>query len=194
MRKVMIDPGHGGSDPGAVNGNYREADLALEISSLLAASLASSGYDVKMTRSSRTESRPSNTARCRMANEWGADIFVSVHLNSSESDGAHGREVIYCPTSGKGQSLARSINAAFMDSPFHDRGIKTDQDLGRGFKLTVLWKTRMPAVIVEVCFISNPSDLDLILDPARQSEAARMIATGIKAHFKSMDSLRKEGY
>jgi N-acetylmuramoyl-L-alanine amidase len=191
MKRIMIDPGHGGTDPGAINGAHQEAALALDISMRLLSKLISAGYSVNITRKNNGGERLSNSARCIQANQFKADIFIAVHLNAAESSKAKGHEIIYCPGSDRGRNLARAISA---ELPGWDRGIKTDLDLGRGFKFAVLWKTKMPAVIVEACFISNTEDLKFILDPKNRDKIAVAVTQGVINFFRQEDALTEGGY
>jgi N-acetylmuramoyl-L-alanine amidase len=168
--------------------------LALDVSFLLAAELIRRGFQVTMTRKSDDfDKKLSTSDRCRAANDWKADCFVSIHLNSSQYPRPHGRELIYCPASERGHQLALAINSRFGDA-LHDRGVKTDEQLARGFRLGILWKTAMPAVIVEVCFISNDNDLAWILDPGHRKRAALSVAEGIEAWFDSEAALKDGGW
>ena len=86
MKKIFIDSGHGGNDPGAVGNGMREADIVLEvntlaISSAIGAILERAGLQVMQSRT-RADQRPSINDRWRMANEWGADYFFSLHANA----------------------------------------------------------------------------------------------------------------
>jgi len=85
MAKVFLDPGHGGSDPGAVANGLKEKNLTLAIAKECASVLKASGVTVKMSRTGDTY--PSLSARCQAANSWGADLFVSIHINAGGGTG-----------------------------------------------------------------------------------------------------------
>ena len=174
--KVTLDAGHGGEDSGArgkLNG-YFESHAVLDIALRLRA-LLERHVEVQMTREDDTF--VSLPERCRMANEWGADIFVSIHLNSATTD-ADGWEVL---TSGsyKSRDLANKVGwrhaAAFPSQT--NRGIKT-----RG-SLYVLRHTTMPAILTEGCFLSNDNENQWVsLDETRQ-QMAEAICLGILDYF-----------
>ena len=149
--RIVIDPGHGGKDPGAVGGQLRESEVALAISLFLRDELIRGGHDVLMTRD--TDVFVSIGERCRLANTWKADLFVSIHCNAASNPQAHGMELLISPGSVRGRDLAGHIWGALRDIPgLRDRGIKPRDDLG------VLRGTAMSAVLVETAFISNEED------------------------------------
>ena len=175
MMKVTIDAGHGGEDSGAtgsLNG-YFESHAVLDIALRLRA-LLEKHVEVQMTREDDTFT--SLPERCRMANEWGADIFVSLHLNSATSD-ASGFEV-FTSGSTKSKDLAKRVwsrhTKAFPDQK--DRGVKT-----AGFY--VLKYSDMAAVLTESCFLSNDAENQWVsLDETRQ-QMAEAICLGILDYF-----------
>src|SRR5690606_20927879 len=85
MAKVFLDPGHGGSDPGAVANGLKEKNLTLAVAKECEKILKAAGVQVKMSRTRDTY--PSLSARCQAANSWGADLFVSVHINAGGGTG-----------------------------------------------------------------------------------------------------------
>ena len=175
MMKVTIDAGHGGEDSGAtgsLNG-YFESHAVLDIALRLRA-LLERHVEVQMTREDDTFT--SLPERCRMANEWGADILVSLHLNSATPD-ASGFEV-FTSGSTKSKDLAKKVwsrhTKAFPDQK--DRGVKT-----AGFY--VLKHSDMPAVLTEGCFLSNDAENQWVsLDETRQ-QMAEAIGQGILDYF-----------
>jgi N-acetylmuramoyl-L-alanine amidase len=146
--KICIDPGHGGKDPGAVGpAGLHEADVALAIGLKLSDNLNAMGVDTLMTRS--TDVFIELGTRCKIANDWKADYFVSVHLNSNGRSVA-GIETLY--KTDKGKALAAPIQEAMVAATGDtDRGLKLRNDL------YVLNGTNMPAALAEVGFISNPA-------------------------------------
>jgi N-acetylmuramoyl-L-alanine amidase len=175
MMKVTIDAGHGGEDSGAtgsLNG-YFESHAVLDIALRLRA-LLERHVEVQMTREDDTFT--SLPERCRMANEWGADIFVSLHLNSATSD-ASGFEV-FTSGSTKSKDLAKKVwsrhTKAFPDQK--DRGVKT-----AGFY--VLKYSDMASILTEGCFLSNDAENQWVsLDETRQ-QMAQAICLGILDYF-----------
>ena len=174
--KITIDSGHGGEDSGArgkLNG-YFESHGVLDIGLRLKV-LLEPYVEVQMTREDDTF--VSLPERCRMANEWGADAFVSIHLNSATSD-ASGWEV-FTSGSTKSKDLANKVGwrhaQAFPDQK--NRGVKTNGSL------YVLRNTSMPAILTEGCFLSNDAENQWVsLDETRQ-EMAQAICLGILDYF-----------
>jgi len=164
--KLVIDPGHGGDDPGAVNGALREADVALRVSHALKDVLDTHPeYEVSLTREGDTTVPLS--ARTGLANRLDA-YLVSIHCNAAENKSAHGAEV-WCfantDTDGAeslGHRLAGAIQDGLVSLGLADRGVKAIYDVRQkkyvGRKLWVLRKTKRPAVLVECGFISNSDE------------------------------------
>ncbi|SMG29185.1 N-acetylmuramoyl-L-alanine amidase family protein [Dethiosulfovibrio salsuginis] len=171
--RIAIDPGHGGKDPGAVGGQLRESEVALAISLFLRDELVDGGHSVLMTR--ETDVFITIGDRCRLANTWKADLFLSIHCNAASSPQAHGMELLIFPGSARGRDLAGHIWGALRDIPgLRDRGIKPRGDLG------VLRGTSMPAVLVEAAFISNPENRRDHLETTHgRRRIAKAIAQGV---------------
>ena len=197
---IAIDPGHGGSDPGAVANGLREKDLTLEVSLALKEELESyDGVTVVMTRS--TDVRPSEnlsedlSSRVRTAAAARADALVSIHFNSG-SPLARGAEVWYGNSSSynyathtKGRQLSSNIQDKLTDLGLADRGIKTRDnpyydypDGSTGDYYAIIRQAReenMPGIIVEHAFVTSSSDAQLLRDPAFVRSLGVADATGI---------------
>ncbi len=176
--KVYLDPGHGGLDPGAVHGAGEDADrkeshLALAIARKTAEGLRAEGYEVKLSR--EADINPSLKARTTEANEWGAKLFISIHCNSFTDDSAHGIETLHWPGSAEGRRLAHHVQAALIEKCHgrRSRGLKERDDLA------VLRDTRMPAILVECEFLSNPKGRAFLLHRTNHSLIAAAIAKGV---------------
>lgn len=174
-KKIALDPGHGDHndknsqvDPGAVNGTDYEKDIALNISNAIKAELAAKGYIVTMTRTGDVENAGIKL-QWRIDKAAGTSIFVSIHTNSVSNPTANGFQVCYKSGDTNSKSLAQSIQD--QNTLFTNRGI-SERD-----NLYVLNKYTGTAVLVEVGFISNSSDLNLMKTNA--PEAGKQIATGI---------------
>lgn len=173
MPKIWIDAGHGGAQPGAVALGRAEKDLTLQIAALLGVKLTRCGFSVAQTRT--TDIDVDLDTRGPKANDWGADYFVSVHLNAG---GGHGAETWCSITGGKSKALAQCIQAELVGLGYVDRGVKTRKgDDGRDY-LAVIRQTNMPAVLAEVGFIDSTEDMARF-DAAK---AAQAIARGICKH------------
>ncbi|SDC33196.1 N-acetylmuramoyl-L-alanine amidase [Terribacillus halophilus] len=174
VQRIIIDPGHGGKDPGAIGNDTMEKRVALTISEKLQQRLLTNGYDVKMTRSDDIFIPLSE--RASISNNWGADLFVSVHANSATTPSAKGLESYYYGQSSSGKKLASSIQTALASNTNNENRGTHSADF------YVLRHTSMPAVLVETGFISNPADAALLNDSTYQNDVADSIAEGIKAY------------
>ena len=171
--KIWIDEGHGGAQPGACSQGFREKALTLKIGNVLAAELTRCGMSVSRTRTSDVDI-PLDT-RGPKANRWGADLFVSVHLNSG---GGHGAETWCSIAGGKSRTLAERIQAELVKLGYTDRGVKSRKgDDGRDY-LAVIRESNMPAVLAEVGFIDNVEDMRRF----DAQKAGQAIARGICAY------------
>ena len=171
--KIIINPGHGGNDPGACGNGLREADVALNIGKRVENYLRAVGYDVKLFQFDGLQEI------CDAANDWHADLFVSIHCNSFNGQ-AQGTETFYYEYSAAGKKLANCIQRQIISSlGTVDRGLKTK--LSGGYDVFVIKYTDMPAVLVETAFIDNPADAKLLVE--REDDFARAIARGITDYF-----------
>lgn len=170
--KIFIDPGHGGNNPGAKgpNGIY-EANVNLDISLKLGRILSSWGYDIEYSRT--TDKTVSLSERARMANEWGANYFVSIHCNSNENPAISGTSTYFYRAGTIAESFALTVNNSLV------RQIER-KNLGIiQANFAVLRLTRMPAILVETAFISNPEEARLLATNTFRQNCAIGIANGI---------------
>lgn len=185
LPKVFIDPGHGGSDPGASGHGVIEAPAALAVSRLIEQEVARY-CDVKMSRNNNSEG-PSLTQRANMANRWGADIFVSIHFNSATpSPTSKGLEVWHSFRGGRGRRLAVAIDKRLREcTPLGSRGLKSRESRkypGQDY-YTVIQATNMPAVICELGFLNDVGDAAYVASKTGQVSLARGVAQGILDYF-----------
>lgn len=166
---VVIDAGHGGSDPGAVRGRLYEKHLCLDVAQRLESALKAKGLRTIMTR--RSDKTVSLDARARVANAYPGAVFISIHFNASTNRAARGMETHYL--SAKGKLLASAIQE-MLDSRVvgKDRGIKEED-----FK--VLRATKGTAVLVECGFISNTADAANCGSWKHRANVAQSIAAGL---------------
>lgn len=175
---IVIDAGHGGKDPGAINGAYREADAALDISYLLAEELIKQGYKAIMTRSDDTFIELYD--RCKIANYHNADLFISIHLNASTNKSAYGIETWSHPNSIKGNQFASFVQKALIDElQARDRGVKQSSGL------CVLKHTKAPAILIETGFISNDNECKKLFDSEYQKRIIKAIIRAIEKLYKA---------
>ena len=176
MMKVMLDPGHGGIDPGAVGpGGTHESDVALAIAKKVAAYLPAP-IEVLMTRQDDID--VGLYARPRMANEAEVSLFVSIHCNAAENRDAVGVETYALAVLGSdGARLAEAIQGRVVSlTGAVNRGVKA-----AGF--AVLREANMPAALVEVGFISNYAEETKLKDAAYQDKIAKGIAGAVAGYF-----------
>lgn len=210
---IIVDPGHGGHDSGAVANGYREKDIALEVAKRLARNL-SADYNVITTRDSdyfvTLDERPA------IGNRVNADFFISIHLNSGGSS-ANGAEVYYYSKTGSSDyasevaKFENRVDESYGSSPFSDYVLKdifykVNQEKSaaiaesvldgiinttglrrrgvKGANFAVLRGSNSPAILAEIGFISNYSDLSKYLTPEGQENVASAIADAIRRHFR----------
>lgn len=170
MKKICIDPGHGGAQPGAVYGGQQEKDATLQIGRKLARNLREMGYEVVMTRDN--DATVSLRKRCDISNNAGADAFISVHLNAAVNRTAHGAET-WKWTSNK-TSLAQNVQTELVAAiGAKDRGVKSTTTF------YVLKHTRAAALVIECGFMSNNKERAKLFDDDYQEKIAAGIAKGI---------------
>lgn len=175
--KVFIDAGHGGTDPGALGYGYRESDLNLQVAKKVESKLKSKGIDVKMSRSS--DIFYSLSERAEMANDYGADAFVSIHQNSAEAKSANGIETYYNRNKEEDKPLSNDIQTQVISQTgANNRGVKNAE-------FTVLVKSKMISALVECGFITNELEVKKLSDSSYQDKLATGIANGIEEYLKS---------
>lgn len=184
--KIFIDQGHNPSNPnaGAEGNGLREQDIVYEIGVAAATLLGENpNFEVRLSRPSPdtvlgTTNAESLRARVEAANDWGADAFISLHVNSSSLPSASGVEgfaySVPSPAASLGEAILRGVSLA---SGFPDRG------MSRRTGLYVLRKTAMPAVLIELGFITNRSEAALL--SAEPYTFARGIYDGIVEYYSA---------
>ena len=167
--KVTINGGHcPGLDSGAVGtSGLQEAEVTKNVMQLVARYLRNVGYDVLEVQENELYQITS------ASNDFDADLFVSIHCNASNNTDSHGTETFCYRFGAPSEVLANCIqNQIIKTMETGDRGIKEGN-------FAVLRNTNCPAVLVELCFISNPEEELLLADPAQQDKFAAAIARGI---------------
>ena len=181
---IVIDPGHGGSDPGARRNGVTEASLALDMAKRLKDVLISRGWQVQMTRDSDVDvyapndsARDELQARVNIANNAGARIFVSVHVNSFINSGPTGTTTYYSKATDV--PLAQTVERNLASN----LGTKDDGIVKSHLYVTL--HTNMPAVLVETAFLSNPGDYDRLTSADWRGRVAQSIADGIDQYAQN---------
>ncbi len=225
VRRIVIDPGHGGKDPGASGGKVREKDVVLAISTELRKELVSRGFEVFMTR--KDDRFIPLEKRTAIANKLHADVFLSIHANASPDKRTHGVETYLLDTRYDRQTarvaarengttvaalselqkilaslrlgynerfaahLAQSVQSSLLGRLSRD--VKASRNLGvkRG-PFLVLFQANMPAILVEVGFVSNRHEAKRLKTRAFARAAARGIADGVSGYRKAHGSVVAE--
>ena len=167
---VVIDPGHGGVQPGCEFDGVLEKDITLAVSLLLREELEERGVTVILTRDGDEDVELED--RCAIANEAGADLFVSIHCNSFTEDASVSGFEGYYYQSPAGKRLAERILQAAADRSVRTRHVKEENYL-------VLRDTSMPSALLEIGFLSNKGEREKLLSADYQAELAGAVAEGI---------------
>jgi N-acetylmuramoyl-L-alanine amidase len=178
--RVVVDPGHGGGDPGNVGpGGLREDAACMSIARGLEAALSAGGVAVYLTR--EADQGPSESERATLANALAADLYVAIHAGGSTDRGARGAAAYYF-----GHERFRSESGFALAEQIQESVVATGMTDARAHAKTwaVLRETRMPAVQVEPCHITNPDDERLLGDPGFQHRVAEAITAGMRAFLR----------
>ncbi|MEV2911169.1 N-acetylmuramoyl-L-alanine amidase [Paenibacillus larvae] len=178
--KVCLDFGHGGKDSGAIGHGLKEKDIVLDVGLRTQRLLVGIGIDVLLTRCNDTFVELSD--RAKMANKWGADLFVSLHVNSG---GGYGFEsFVYLKTDSKTDRYREAIHCEVAPLFRRDRGMKRAN-------LAVCRETSMPACLLEFGFIDNATDAADLAKDVFRGKLALAIANGILKAF-GMESIAND--
>lgn len=178
-RLIVIDAGHGGKDPGAVSpfGGIREKDLALTTALKLRRKLENIGYKVYLTRGDDTYVQLYD--RAEIANNLGADAFLSLHFNASTKPDPKGVEMLYVPDARNSKAFAQVLQTEVVKAT----GAKSIGIIERP-NLVVIRETRMPAVLAELGFLTNAAEERLLQDEAYQDKLVQGLYNAITKYVK----------
>ena len=193
-RSIFLDPGHGGSDPGAVSGGVREKDLTLSVYNKVSSKLASLGYTVLTSRN--VDKDVDLVDRADQANKANADMLLSIHFNAGGRGVARGIETYYYQSQAdrvpkinkenhnnaerleRSRKLANKVQQNLLyQTGANDRGVKRAS-------FTVLRETSIPSILVELGFIDNPEERNKIKTNEYQERLANGIVDGIVEYYK----------
>lgn len=207
--KIMLDPGHGGQDPGAktCDGRFVEKQLTLDLAIRLRQKLRDLGYAVGMTRTSDKFIKLED--RTEIANRQNVDLFVSLHFNATGTASVNGVET-FCftprgqPSSSRGEveesdkvgSVANRFDRwnpqlAYAVQTRLVRELKADDRGLKRARFTVLKELDCPGILIEGGFLSNPADASSLATAAYRERLATAIANGIVAYTKNIENLNK---
>jgi N-acetylmuramoyl-L-alanine amidase len=182
-RVVVLDPGHGGDQAGAVAHGLREADIAFDLATRIEGRLGALGVTTYLTRSA--DSCPADLERAQLANEVAAEIFVSLHLDELASGRASGNTCYFYGAGMPGRDV-RQVRSAVGErlADLISREVATRTDLIDGRTHAKSWEllrlTRMPAVRVETGYLSSPSDAARLATPEFRDALAEAVVAGIQ--------------
>lgn len=183
--KICLDFGHGGHGSGASSNGVHEKHIAFQYGKLVKDFLEYGDYEVILTR--KDDTFIPLRERSNISNKNNCDIFISCHVNGASSEQANGIETIHYPNSTNGIKLAKHLNNQLVNNlEWNDRGIKSDEDLGR--RLTVLRATQAPAVIIEPGFISNEKEREFMQTPMYRCLVAQAVLEGVKRYEEDIKS------
>lgn len=182
---ITLDPGHGGSDPGAIGASgLKEKQITLEISMRVKELLEKEGAKVFMTRTTdkdvyapNASDRAELQARVNVAEKHNSDLFLSLHINSSVNKSVGGFSSYYYPKTDNDLKIAKAIQDKFA------KNFGVDNLGVRQANFYVVKRCSMPATLLEMCFISNPKEEKLMKSKWFQKKTARIIVEGVKNYF-----------
>jgi N-acetylmuramoyl-L-alanine amidase len=179
-RRIVVDPGHGGTDTGFTAGETTEADLVLDLASRIEGRLAAAGATVYLTRG--RDQDPSPAERTAFANDAHADLFLSLHTDAHSSEHARGVASYYY---GTGSGASSTVGEQFANLVRREVVARTGLlDLGSHPKTwDLLRMSRMPAVRIDVGYLSHPVDRLLLLDARLRSTVASAVLAAVQRLF-----------
>ncbi|NNU85053.1 N-acetylmuramoyl-L-alanine amidase CwlD [Geobacillus sp. BMUD] len=197
-RIIVLDPGHGGPDGGAVGGKALEKDIALNVAKKLRDYLQQQGALVLMTRETdRDLASPSTRGysrrktedlleRTAFVNRSNADLFISIHLNAIPSPRWRGAQTFYYGSFIENERLARLIQAELR------RNLENTHRLAKMIDTVYLLKhAKIPGALVEVGFLSNPDERELLVSDGYQTKLAASIYKGVLRYFSNEHTPRE---
>lgn len=177
MAKIYIDPGHGGTDGGAISHGIRESAVVVAISNLLADELKRQGIQCLCSRTNDSTTKTLAT-RVAEAENFRATAFISLHLDSSSSASPNGTHSYVYQFGGDAEKLANKIQIRLQAENGVSKWERVDDE-----SFYVLRKTTMPAVLVELGFITNDIDRNYLTTATNQKHVAKQICIAICEHF-----------
>ncbi len=175
--KIFIDPGHGGNDPGAIGikGTY-ESNVVYGVATALERKLIENGFEAKVSR--KEDETVALAERAALANSWGADLFISIHCNGFINSAASGSEVFSYPGNREaGKFAALLVDKICEKFGTKNRGAKTEN-------FAVLRLSKMPAVLIETAFITNPAEEEMMLALGFSENMADVLLSAVKEQYK----------
>lgn len=184
---IYLDAGHGGLDVGAIAGNVYEKDLNLKIVKKIANKLGEKGAIVYLTRDDDYDLANKNvlnrkrsdlTKRAQLINKSKADMFISIHLNATTNSNWRGLQIFYTTKNKENENIAKFMNERIK------KRISTVRDIKKDNGYYMYKQIKIPGILIEAGFMSNPSDLYLLKKDSYQNKLAIIITDGIVEYYK----------
>lgn len=185
---IYIDPGHGGLDPGTLYKDIYEKDINLSISKKLEEDLTKQGAIVYMTRYGDYDLSANNTInrkrsdlsrRSNLINRSNSDLYLSIHLNAETSSTWRGGQVFYDDINSKNQKLAKIFQMLFK------KELNSNRKYQKVNTLYLQRRVKVPGILIEVGFLSNPNDRYLLKQDDYQQRVSNVITKGVVQYFTS---------
>jgi N-acetylmuramoyl-L-alanine amidase len=181
-KRIAVDPGHGGADPGNLGpSGETEAELTFHLAARLAQILEGEGAVTTLTRG--PNDGPGHSERAQVANKFEAHAFISIHFNGHSSEVAKGAATYYFAHAGIGSEPGEHLAGLLLDA-LVALGLVDCRAHGKAYP--ILRETRMPAVVVEPCFITNPEEAKLLQDPESLDEIAAALGRAVRTYFSDL--------
>jgi len=178
---ITIDAGHGGDDPGTVHRGAKEKDITLDYLKALDVGLREKGY---IARTTRLHDRTLQLGdRASVANGYDTDIFISLHCDSYVTERPHGCHIFHYFGSEKGKKLAEAIFPKIYEVYKTEADRESKWSKIREANFTVLSDTKMPSILIEMGFLSNPLDRDLLLSDKYKQGFVDAVVKGLDKYF-----------
>jgi N-acetylmuramoyl-L-alanine amidase len=186
-KTIYIDPGHGGRDPGAIYKELKESNINLKISLKLKEELEKEGSKVEITRNGDYDLSKTNTKnhkrndlskRAKLINDSNCDMYISIHLNSDTSSTWNGLQIFYTDKNKENKKIAQTLQEEFK------KEIKTTRNIKEIKNMYLFDRLNKPGVLIEVGFISNPSDREKLVDEEYQNKISKIITKSIIKYYE----------
>lgn len=186
-KTIYLDPGHGGKDPGSIYKNIYEKDINLSICLKLKEELEKSGAKVLLTRNSdydlstpnaRLRKKSDLNNRAKLINESNVDMYISIHLNSTNSTTWHGAQVFYDDVNKENKNIATIMQEEFK------KNLNTNREIEKISDMLLNRKVVIPGILIEAGFLSNSNDRYLLLKEEYQIKLSTIITNGIIKYYQ----------
>lgn len=184
---IYLDPGHGGVDPGSIYKDIYEKDINLQICLKLQKNLEEMGATVYLTRyddydlstpNTRTRKKSDLNNRVRLMNDSNADMYISIHLNATNSKKWMGAQTFYDDVNPENKKIAQIMQEELKNN------LNTNREIDEIFNMLLNRKVTIPGVLIEVGFLSNDNERYLLKQDSYQEKISQTIVKGILKYYK----------